>query len=93
MNIRKPTKDDILMAIRTNILASRELQRQKDIRMNDIVGLLGKLGIYNTDSIKTDAENADDLGQAINCFIDYGEYNIDDLMQEIEAAADPDCLL
>ena len=30
------------------------------------------------------AENADDLEQAINCYIQYGEYSIDELLDEIK---------
>lgn len=86
------TKGSVLKAIRRAILKSRELEVKQLIISNDIVGLLAKLGIYNPELVKTNAENADDLEQAIQCFIDYDEYNIDDLMKEIEAAADPDCL-
>ena len=31
----------------------------------------------------TGAENADDLEQAINCYVHYGEFNLKDLMKEI----------
>lgn len=87
------TKKGVLQAIRRAILKSRELEVKQLIISNDIVGLLAKLGIYNPEFIKTNAENSDDLEQAIECFIQYNEYNIDDLMKEIEAAADTDCLL
>ena len=36
--------------------------------------------------INTNAENAENLEEAITCYIDYGEYGIKNLMQEIEEA-------
>lgn len=36
----------------------------------------------------TCAENARTLEEAINCHIDYGEFNLDDLADEIEKAID-----
>lgn len=36
----------------------------------------------------TRAENARTLEEAINCHIDYGEFNLDDLADEIEEAID-----
>lgn len=40
----------------------------------------------NPDEISTDAENADNLEEAISCFIDYGEYSISGIMREVRAA-------
>lgn len=34
----------------------------------------------------TNAENASNLGEAISCFLQYGEYNIKGLLKEIEKA-------
>lgn len=36
--------------------------------------------------IKTDAENADNLKEAISCFIYYGEYNVGGIMREVIGA-------
>lgn len=38
------------------------------------------------DKIKTGAENADNLEEAINCFIQYGEYSVSGIMREIRGA-------
>lgn len=32
---------------------------------------------------ETEAENAEDLGQAISCYIDFGEYDINSIFKEI----------
>ena len=42
--------------------------------------------IRYTDLIQSDAENADNLQDAISCYIQYGEYSLDKLRQEIESA-------
>lgn len=41
------------------------------------------IGGQSLDSYPTAAENADNLADAISCFINYGEYNIVGLMEEI----------
>lgn len=41
--------------------------------------------IRDTDLIQSDAENADNLQDAISCYIQYGEYSLDKLRQEIES--------
>jgi hypothetical protein len=33
--------------------------------------------------VHSDAENADTLEEAINCYVQYGEYNLTDLLKEI----------
>lgn len=36
--------------------------------------------------ISTAAENADNLEEAISCFIDYGEYSVSGIMREVRGA-------
>lgn len=38
------------------------------------------------DEIPSAAENADNLEEAICCFIDYGEYSVSGIMREVRAA-------
>ena len=38
----------------------------------------------DTSSVPTKAENADNLTDAISCFINYNEYSLDEIMQEIK---------
>lgn len=58
--------------------------RKKSIELNDatqaVFDALSDIDLY----VPTDAENADDLEQAINCYIQYGEYSIDELLDEIK---------
>ena len=58
--------------------------RKKSIELNDatqaVFDALSDIDLY----VPTDAENADDLEQAIACYIQYGEYSIDELLDEIK---------
>lgn len=38
------------------------------------------------DEIPSAAENAENLEEAISCFIDYGEYSVSGIMREVRAA-------
>lgn len=38
------------------------------------------------DTIQTGAPNADNLGEAISCYLHYGEYTEEDLAREVELA-------
>lgn len=58
--------------------------RKKSIELNDatqaVFDVLSDIDLC----VPTDAENADDLEQAINCYIQYGEFSIDELLDEIK---------
>ena len=58
--------------------------RKKSIELNDatqaVFDALSDIDLC----VPTDAENADDLEQAINCYIQYGEYSFDGLLNEIK---------
>lgn len=36
--------------------------------------------------VPTDAENADNLGDAVTCFLSYGEYSVAGIMREVKRA-------
>lgn len=58
--------------------------RKKSIELNDATQAVFD-ALSDVDlCVPTDAENADDLEQAINCYIQYGEYSIDELLDEIK---------
>lgn len=58
--------------------------RKKSIELNDatqaVFDVLSDIDL----NVPTDAENADDLEQAISCYIQYGEFSIDELLDEIK---------
>lgn len=58
--------------------------RKKSIELNDATPAVFD-ALSDVDlCVPTDAENADDLEQAISCYIQYGEYSIDELLDEIK---------
>ena len=46
---------------------------------------LDRMGIH-ADDVPTDAENADNLSDAISCFINYNEYSLSGIMKEVQCA-------
>jgi len=44
------------------------------------------LELIRPDEIPSAAENAENLEEAICCFIDYGEYSVSGIMREVRAA-------
>lgn len=58
--------------------------KKKSIELNDATQAVFD-ALSDVDlCVPTDAENADDLEQAINCYIQYGEFSIDELLDEIK---------
>ena len=52
---------------------------------NHIFELLEDMRI-DAEKIPTKAENASDLGEAITCYLDYGEYTLLGIMREVRSA-------
>jgi hypothetical protein len=52
---------------------------------NHIFELLEDMCI-DAEAIPTKAENASNLGEAITCYLDYGEYTLTGIMREVRAA-------
>ena len=52
---------------------------------NHIFELLEDMCI-DADTVATKAENASDLGEAITCYLDYGEYTLSGIMREVRSA-------
>lgn len=48
----------------------------------DLFFLIEEAGLDVT-KLHTNAENADNLGDAISCYLSYGEYSSDDIMDEL----------
>lgn len=82
--IKSYQMEEELENIKNNILNAKHKQDEATLAINQLFGLLNEYDI-NLDSI-TDAPNADNLSDAINCYITYGEYTIDRLMDEIYKA-------
>lgn len=74
---------EIFKQIKSNIRKSKKYAdlsaeyQQKTFELLDYIGI-------ELDTVKTNAENAGNLQEAITCYISYGEYSFDDLMKEIK---------
>lgn len=75
-------KSSTLKKIKDNIIKGRELQKKYEKINQDIFSLLDNLNINI--EVENNAENADDLEQAINCYMTYGEFSIEGIMNEIQ---------
>lgn len=83
-NLKECEKEnDLLKSIRDNILKARRHANLSTKYQDESFDLLQIIGI-EASQIKTNAENADDLEQAITCYISYGEYSIYKIMEEIK---------
>lgn len=80
--------DRIYAKIRKNLQEARHYSILTYKLEKEIFDLLDELGIDDTDTIDTNAENSSNLEDVISCYIQYGEYSIDGLMKEIKEAAD-----
>lgn len=58
---------------------ARELQIKMDNIMNEIYDQLQS----ETLELPSEAENADNIGDAISCYIHYGEYDLESIWHEI----------
>ena len=81
MNVKK-----ILYDGKRKILKARRLATELEEAEREAFRFLDKIGVDITKP--TAAENADNLGDAVSCYIQYEEFNIDELMEEIYQSSD-----
>ncbi len=81
----KMTEQEKYILLQKCIETAKELQDKATEAENLIFEALSDLGI-DPAKYTTAAENASDLAEAISCYISYGEYSVDGLMQEIRKA-------
>ena len=74
--------DELLfLEIEKLLKKARNANQKADVALRDVFKVLEDSCIEL--NVPTDAENADDLEQAINCYVYYGEFNLKSLMKEI----------
>lgn len=71
-------KDKINFARKTGLRAGKAVR--------EVFYMLDRMGIDL--SLPTNAENADNLEDAILCYIQYGEYDLENIMREIQDASE-----
>lgn len=71
------------------IVSARKLEEEKaEVVENLMFGLEANTDVFLEDIPNYRAENADNLKDAIMCHIDYGEYDLSCLLDDIEQALD-----
>lgn len=67
--------------IKKALQKARRKYIEAEIELNNLYDFLSDI---NADlEVPTDAENVDTLKEAINCFVQYGEYNIDGILKDL----------
>jgi hypothetical protein len=67
--------------IRKSLQRVRKKYIEAEKELNNLYDFLSNINVDL--EVATDAENADTLEEAINCFVQYGEYNIDGILKEL----------
>ena len=67
--------------IRKSLQRVRQKYIEAEKELNNLYDFLSDIKVDL--EVATDAENADTLEEAINCFVQYGEYNIDGILKEL----------
>lgn len=68
--------------IKKALQKARRKYIEAEIELNNLYDFLSDINVDL--EVPTDAENADTLEEAINCFVQYGEYNIDGILKELK---------
>lgn len=72
---------DELMVVKKLLQKARKKNKESDEALRAVYQVIDNMDIDL--NAYSDAENADTLEEAINCYIQYGEYNLTDLLEEI----------
>ena len=72
--------------LKDKINFAREASLRAGQAVREVFYMLDRMGIDL--SLPTNAENADNLEEAICCYIQYGEYGIENILREIQAASE-----
>lgn len=65
---------------------AREKQIIAQNAIGSVMDAIEDIGIVDLSRFKTQAENADNLEEAIYCYIQYGEFDVDSIIKEIKVA-------
>ena len=71
----------VMMSIKKLLQKARKKSRESDEALRTVYKAIEDMCIDL--DVRSDAENADTLEEAINCYVQYGEYNLTDLLKEI----------
>ncbi len=85
MSARMDSDDQVFCRIRSALTRARATAEKAQAAEQVVFKLLEDACI-DPQAVPTSAENADNLEEAISCYLNYGEYSISGLMKEIRGA-------
>ena len=71
----------VMMSIKKLLQKARKKSKESDEALRTVYKAIEDMCIDL--DVHSDAENADTLEEAINCYVQYGEYKLTDLLKEI----------
>lgn len=72
--------------LRSLIESARKKQVVAQNALGSVMEAIEDLGIIDLSRFETKAENASNLEEAICCYIQYGEFDVDSIIEEIKVA-------
>ncbi len=72
--------------LRSLIEDARKKQVAVQNALGSVIDAIEDMGVVDLSRFETKAENTDNLEEAIYCYIQYGEFDVDSIIEEVEAA-------
>lgn len=72
--------------LRSLIENARKKQVTAQTALDSVMESIENIGVIDLSRFETKAENANNLEEAIYCYIQYGEFDVDSIIEEIKAA-------
>lgn len=72
--------------LRSLIEDARKKQVAVQNALGSVIDAIEDMGVVDLSRFETKAENANNLEEAIYCYIQYGEFDVDSIIEEVEAA-------
>lgn len=76
----------VMISVKKLLQKARKKCKESDEALRDVYQAIDDMCIDL--NVHSDAENATTLEEAINCYVQYGEYNLKDLLKEIRQQYD-----
>ena len=81
MSLDEALDESVKLELKTALQKARNACKKADEELRKVYTILDNMCIDL--EVATNAENSDNLEEAVNCYVQYGEYNIKGLVDEI----------
>lgn len=81
MSSEEALDESVKLELKVVLQKARKASKKADEELGKVYAILEDMCIDL--EVPTNAENADNLEQAVNCYVQYGEYNLKGLVDEI----------